>query len=133
MNSQSTGHRTARVAVLLIATLLAGCPPVMKGAIRNTSEQPIEVVMTETSTSRPANPGKITKAYVWLWDCVHLSIDGTSRYFKIDDTVDLPDDVFRRGLSASRVSLTFDGNALYLESPSQGLVQMMEMDSCEWR
>lgn len=123
--------RWMNVFVLAFVVSLTGCPPVTNGFIKNEASLPISVVMTEKSMSKPADPGKTTKAYVWLWECVELKVGDASRFFRVEDSAGIPDDTFRVGFFASKLDMTFDGDGLYLESPSKGRVPMLEMDRCE--
>ena len=119
------------VVIFGLPVTLVGCPVITKGLIKNESSDPIAIVLSGDYRSKEAGPGESTKDIVWLWDCVHLSVGEDSRFFNISRSTEIPEDVFRVGMFSSEIAMTYTGEGLYFESPSQGKVAMNELDGCE--
>ncbi len=119
------------ILAALVLVILMGCPIVYKGVIKNDTVASMSVIYPWSEEFEGINAGAEKRVHLFFPSCIEVLANGESRYFQAPHRTDGPEDAFDNKMFAVHVALQYSNAGLFFASPSQGLVKLNEVDSCD--
>ncbi|GAA5216199.1 hypothetical protein ACFSJ3_09665 [Corallincola platygyrae] len=114
-------------SITLLALLVTGCPALMYGHLKNSSQSDLVVIPPNV----PENPWIIdsgeTVRIVWHQECIIIRDGMETKYFL---SWPLPENTVTSGVFSSSINAVYSNGSLYIETKDGALVQTKETSSC---
>ena len=118
------------IVIILLCTLLAGCPLVYEATVRNDTDNTIEILWDSSHVESNKIDSTTTIVIPWYVLCVTISSDKVLQHYKVPEF--LPDNVqtSRRFSSIVAFPIVINDEGLNFENKSGELIPIKKVREC---